>query len=53
MNKEELIKFIEAIDIEEVCYLEIKYYTEQYYGFNSSSRVEKYVTYEGKRWVIV
>ena len=32
MDKEELIKFLETLDIEEIKTLEIEYYTERYYG---------------------
>ena len=32
MNKEELIKLIETLNIEEIKSLEIVYYTEKYYG---------------------
>ena len=35
MKKEELIKLLETLNIEEIITLEIEYYTEKYYGFDN------------------
>lgn len=35
MTKEELIKLLETLNIEEIKTLEIEYYTEKSYGYNN------------------